>query len=258
MIAALLSAALAASAAAPAQIFSCTLTTPRGDPIAFRLETKADGPGAAFLVPGEGSVWPASPLAGGGGTAVKKDGPHGAFYFGGGKDGVSLQIDGDKAQLFAAAGKAPRAYGFCLPGGAADPAAGSRMVAVDPGARIPAFDSAGWTESDCALLTRSGRRGRVDYRLIEGGMRSEIRSETAGFFAEPRALVERVQGSGGKPTRFGGARGLAGTERLVVDPKASEAVQLIDFTEVGTPPNPPEPAIAICGHAGIVRRPALQ
>jgi hypothetical protein len=248
---------LAASAAAAAQGFSCTLTTPRGDPIAFSLETKA-GPAAAFLVPVEGSVWPASPLAGGGGTDLKKDGPHGTFYFGGGKDGVSLQIDGDKAQLFVAPGKAPRAYGFCLQGGAADQAGGSRMVAVDPGARIPAFDSAGWTASDCALLTRSGRRGRVDYGLLDGGARSEIRSEAAGFFAEPRAVVDRVQGAGGKPTRFGGARGLAGTERLVVDPKAGEAVQLIDFTEVGIPPNTPEPAIAICGHTGIVRRPALQ
>jgi hypothetical protein len=258
MIAVLFAGALAASTAAPAQVFSCTLTTPHGDPIAFSLETKADGPAAAFLVPGDGSVWPASLAAGGGGTTLKKDGPHGAFYFGGGKDGVSLQIDGDKVLLFAAAGKAPRAYGFCLPGNVADPTGGSRLVAVDPGARIPAFDSAGWTDSDCALLTRSGRRGRVDYSLLDGGARSAIGSKTAGFFAEPRAVVERLQGSGGKPTRFGGARGVAGTERLLIDPKASEAVQLIDFTEVGTPPNAPEPAIAICGHAGIVRRPALQ
>jgi hypothetical protein len=257
MIALLLAGALGASAAGTAQGFSCTLTTPRGDPIAFSLETKA-GPAAAFLLPSEGSVWPASPVAGGGGTALKKDGPHGTFYFGGGKDGVSLQIDGDKAQLFVAPGKAPRAYGFCLPGNVTDPAGGSRLVAVDPGAHVPAFDSAGWTDIDCALLARSGRRGRVDYSLLDGGARSEIRSETAGFFAEPRTVVERVQGTGGKPTRFGGARGLAGTERLVVDPKAGEAVQLVDFTEVGTPPNTPEPAIAICGHTGIVRRPALQ
>jgi hypothetical protein len=258
VIAALLALTLEA-APAPAQSFECTLATPRGDAMGFVLQTKvADGPAAATLVPSEGSVWPAGPIAGGGGAAMKKEGLKGAFYFGGLKTGISLELEGDKALVYSAASKAPRAYGFCqaLPPEEAPDA--PHMVAVDPGAGIPAFDSAGWVASDCALLTRSGRRGRVDYSLVDDGARVEINSEESGFFAQPRTLVSRTQGSGSKPTRFGGGAGPAGTERLLVDPKTREAVQLIDFAQVGTPPNPAERAIAICGHTGIVRRPVLQ
>ncbi|MEA3039414.1 MAG: hypothetical protein QOE79_1927 [Sphingomonadales bacterium] len=250
---------LAAASPPQPQGFDCRLATPSGDAVAFVLQTKVgDGAAAAFLVPSAGSVWPSGPLAGGGGAAMKKEGLEGAFYFGGFKTGISLKINGDKALAYSAASKAPRAYGFCraLPAGEQPPRPG--MVAVDPGAGIPAFDSAGWIASDCALLTRSGRRGRIGYSLVDGGARAEIKSEGGGFFAEPRMLVSRTQGSGNQPTRFGSGAGPEGTERLVVDPKTREAVQLIDFAQVGTPPNPAEGAVAICGHAGIVRRPVMQ
>jgi hypothetical protein len=103
------------------------------------------------------------------------------------------------------------------------------------------------------LMTRSGRRARIDYTILEMGARSAITVAATGFFAEPRTIATRKQGSG--RSSFSGPNGLRGTETLIIDEKTSTGVQLIEIDRVGIAPAPIEPAAAICGIRSVIRRP---
>jgi hypothetical protein len=252
-IAALLLAA-AAPAQAPAEIvLGCRLTTPAGDEIAFSARL---GSPLAVLEPVPGTAWPTQRVIGPGGWRQKK-GLEAEYHFAGTPSGIDLKVEDERATLFV--GKRlrsgpPRAHGFCL--SLADPAAVRRdaPVSAGAGAAIPAFDSQRWPQSGCGLVTRSGRRAVIDYNILGSGTQSEIRTADLQLMSSGRAVVPRVQGFGRSGSRFGGKEGPSGAERLVVDEKAGEAVQLIDFERIGD--GSVEPASAICGHTGIVKRPS--
>lgn len=262
MIAALFLAAAAPPAAVPATLLACKLVTPGGHPVAFTARLGAPGVGTVVLEPDSGTVWPAQRLIGGGGHQKKGSGVKSRHHIAG-DPGVDLEIDGERATLFTAKkvrSGLPRAHGFCVPApvGAA-PAAGSAMVATNAGASIPAFDPASWPAADCAVITRTGRRARIDYTIAPTPAQvrlttSEPRLLDAQTVAVPRTPV--IGGGGVTKTRFGGKTGPAGRETLLTDRKTSEAVQLIDFDRLGT--QVAEPAAAICGHSTIVRKPNTQ
>ena len=256
MIAAALSIfAAAAVPTAPANpVLDCRLVTPGGDDIAFAA--RLDMP-TGVLEPASGA-WPTRRVIGPGGWRTKK-GLEAVYHFAGSPNGLDLVVIGERATLFL--GKElksgqPRAYGFCLPASNHSPAAPDALVSPDAGADVPAFSSANWPEGDCAFITRSGRRGRIGYEIIGNGARSVIKSSEPDLLPSSPVSVPRTQGYGRTPTRFGGREGPSGAETLVVDAKAGEAVQLIDFDRIGTAAA--EPAAAICGHKGIVRRPDMQ
>jgi len=256
MIAALLLAAAAPAAPAPApadRVLGCRLTTPAGDEIAF---TARLGMPSGVLEPVPGVAWPMQRVIGTGAWREGK-GFEARYYFAGKPSNVDLRIEGERTTLFV--GKKlrtgqPRAVGFCLPLANPSPVAANATVSPSAGADVPAFDSARWPEI-CSLVTRSGRRARIDYTILDRGARSEIKAAEAWLLASGRVAVPRVQGSRG--AHFGGRAGPAGRERLVVDENVGEAVQLLDFERIGTAAFA-EPAAAICGHTGIVRRPAAQ
>jgi hypothetical protein len=250
---------LAAAAPAPApaeRVLACRLTTPSGDEIAFSARL---GMPTAVLQPVAGAVWPTRRVIGPGAWREKK-GMEARYFFAGARNNVELQVNGERATLLVdkrLRPQAPRALGFCLPLADASEVRADLPVSPAAGADVPAFDSARWPASDCGLVTRSGRRHVVDYSILGGGTQSEIKAADEALLGSRRAAVPRVQGFGKTGSRFGGKAGPAGTERLVVDEKTAEAVQLIEFDRIGAAGSA-EPAAAICGHAGIVRRPVRQ
>lgn len=254
-------AALLLAAAAPAQAsaertLACRLTTPAGDEIAFSARL---GMPLAVLEPTPGAAWPTKRVIGPGGWREKK-GFEASYHFAGSPSGIDLKVDGERATLFV--GKRlrsgpPRAFGFCLPLAGAAPAKGDASGSPSAGADIPAFDTRRWPQSDCGLVTRSGRLATIDYSILGGGSQSEIKTADQSLLGSRRVVVSRVQGFGKAGSRFGGKEGPAGSERLIVDEKSAEAVQLIEFNRIGTPGSA-EPAAAICGHSGIVKKAARQ
>lgn len=252
-IAALLLAAAAPAPASAELVLGCRLTTPAGDEIAFSARL---GMPLAILEPGPGSAWPTQRVIGPGGWREKK-GLEAAYHFAGTPNGIDLKVEGERATLFVGRrlrSGPPRAYGFCLP--LADPGAVRTDTPVSPGAgaAIPAFDSRRWPQSGCGLVTRSGRRAVIDYNILGGGTQSEIKASDPQMVSSGRAVVPRTQGFGRTGSRFGGKDGPSGAERLIVDEKSGEAVQLIAFERIGV--GSVEPAAAICGHTGIVKRPS--
>jgi hypothetical protein len=249
---------LAAAAQAPAErVLACRLTTPAGDEIAFSARL---GSPTAVLESVAGAVWPTRRVIGPGAWREKKA-FEARYFFAGKPTNVELQVNGERATLLAdrrLRPQAPRAIGFCLPLADAPAAAANLPVSPSAGAEVPAFDSARWPASNCGLVTRSGRRHVIDYSILDGGTQSEIKTADRTLIESRRAVVPRVQGFGKTGSRFGGKDGPAGTERLVVDEKAAEAVQLIEFERIGATPASAEPAAAICGSTGIVRRPVRQ
>lgn len=250
MIAILLLAAAAQVPAAPGPVLNCRMVTPGGDPLAFLARL---GSPTAVLEPDPRSAWPARRIVGAGGWSEGKR-IEAEYHFAGKPNGVDLRVKGERATLYV--GKKlrsglPRAHGFCVRLSDPPVAAADATVGVDAGANVPAFDSARWPE-DCALIIRSGRRSRIDYRILDRGAAAEFRSRVPGLFATSPVTVRRTPGSIGSPSRFVG-NGLAGNERLILDEKAGQGVQLIDFDRIivgGT-----EPAAAICGLTQVVRRP---
>ncbi|HEY5722467.1 MAG TPA: hypothetical protein VIT45_09100 [Allosphingosinicella sp.] len=249
----LLSAMLAAASpapAAPATVLDCRLVTPNGDAIAFvaRLNTMT-----AVLDPDPRSAWPARRIIGGGGLSQGKTIEAG-YHFAGNPNGMDLRVKGERATLYVGKGLRsglPRAQGFCLKMSEPPAAAADGTVSTDAGANVPAFDSARWPE-DCSLVTRSGRRARINYTILDRGARAEFRSSVPGLFGSSPVSVRRSQASTGSPSRFVG-NGVSGNERLILDNKAGQGVQLIEFDRTidgGT-----EPAAAICGIRTVIRRP---
>jgi hypothetical protein len=243
-----------AAGTAPTSL-TCDLVTPQGEAVAFSLRASGDGASAAFLTPAASTVWPSTRLAGGGSLAMKKSGLDAAFSFGTGKKGVAVEIKGDRAALSLKGTRhdLPVAFGFCLP--APDMAAGDSLVAVKAGIDISAFDAASWGTS-CGLVTRSGRRAKIDYTLLDQGKRSRIRSADPQLFSRSDIVVDRIAGVG--RTRFGNQGDVSGVEELVLDQGWTRGVQLLDFDRIGVPPAPQERAVAICGHGSITARPARQ
>jgi hypothetical protein len=243
-------------------MLDCKLVTPGGHPVEFSASIAAPGVGTAVLEPTPGTVWPAQRLIGGGGAQNKGSGGIKSRHHIGGDPGVDLEIDGERATLLTAKklrSGLPRAYGFCLPrASGAGSVDGGGMVATNANATIPAFDPGSWPEDDCAVITRSGRRGRIDYTIAPTPAQVQLTTSEARLLDSPKVSVPRVQANGGRgaKTRFGGKSGASGGESLLVDRKTSEAVQLIDFDRLGTVV--PEPAAAICGHSKVVRRPMMK
>ena len=252
MIAAFLLAA--APAAEPATVLDCKLVTPGGSPVSFVARLKEPGVGVAVLEPVPGTAWPSQRVIGGGSHQVKGSGIKSRHHFAG-EPGIDLEIDGERATLIATKKlrqELPRAYGFCLPGSTAASAAGtSNMASVQAGAAIPAFDSATWPDH-CELVTRSGRRWKIGYSRVGEGRQSGLTATSAELFGKTSLLVSRRGGM--NKARFGGGKeGPAGTETLLLESGASQAVQLIDFERTALPGA--EPAAAICGIRMIVRKP---
>jgi hypothetical protein len=253
VIAALLLAA-APAAAVPATALDCKLVTPGGNPIAFTARLKEPGVGAAVLEPVPGTAWPSQRVIGGGSHQPKGSGIKSRHHFAG-EPGIDLEIDGERATLFATKKlrrELPRAHGFCLAASAAAPAEGaSNMAAVQAGAAIPAFDPATWRD-DCELVTRSGRRWKLRYSIRSQGGQSELTTTSPDLLGETSVLLARKGGLNGG--RFGG-KNVAGTEKLLMDEKNSLAVRLVQLESTALPGA--EPAAAICGFK-IVRRPNTQ
>ena len=245
--------ALALQAAAPAApALECALATPAGDALAVMVVPLGNATGAAKLVPANGSAWPAGPIAGGGGFKGSGDEVDGLFSFGSAKAGVNLQINAGRATLLVARSKLPRAYGYCRRAEPVQsPAAEGTMLALDPRIGAPAFDPARWPE-DCSLISRSGRRARIDFTL-SGDAAAEVVTGEPDLLASPRTLVSRRAASGGRYRFVGG--GLSGRERLIVDPKTAQAVRLIEFETLGGPGSDTGPAVAICGYGAVEARP---
>jgi hypothetical protein len=251
VIALLLLAAAAPAPAAPGPVLNCRLVTPSGDPIAFAARL---GSPTAVLEPDPRSAWPRGRVIGPGawseGKAVEAE-----YSFAGKPAGVHLKVRGERATLSVGKslrGAQPRAHGFCLRMSEPSPAPSDAPVLADAGANVPAFDTARWPD-DCSLMTRSGRRARIGYRLLDVGARSEFTTAAQGFFAESPTVATRRQGGG--RSRFNGPNGLAGDETLILDEKTATGVQLLDFDKVGIAPATVESAAAICGIKRVVRRP---
>jgi hypothetical protein len=255
MIAALLLAA--APTAVPGTVLDCRLATPGGSPVSFVARLKEPGVGAAVLEPALGTAWPSQRVIGGGSHQVKGSGIKSRHHFAG-EPGIELDIDGERATLFATKKlrrELPRAYGFCLPAPAAARAAEvSNLASVQAGAAIAAFDPAGWPDH-CELVTRSGRRWKIGYSRVGDGRQSGLTATSAELFGKISLLVSRRGGM--NKARFGGGKdGPAGSETLLLPSGASHGVQLIDFDRTALADA--EPAAAICGIRTIVRRPHTQ
>lgn len=249
--------AVAAPAQAPAErVLACRLTTASGDEIAFSARL---GVPTAVLEPVAGADWPGRRVIGPGSWRDRK-GIEARYYFAGAQNNVELLVNGERATLSVdrrLRPQAPRAVGFCLPSADASAVRSDLPVSPAAGADVPAFESGRWPASDCSLVTRSGRSHVIGYSILDGGTQSEIKAADETLLGSRRAVVPRVQGFGKAGSRFGGKSGPAGTERLVVDEKNAEAVQLIEFDRIGTPDSA-EPAAAICGRSGIVKRAVRQ
>jgi|GEM_PF-2710439 len=245
---------IAQGAPATAQpVLDCKLLTPRGDALIFAAEGIGTGRSArVILIPETGSAWPSGAVEGRGTSKGGADKFRGKFHFGGDKNVVNLQIVGERATLYTGrGGTVPRAYGFCIQNGRTrDLTSASSSVNVDVATDIAAFNSVSWPV-DCALLTRAGRRARIGYSLLENGARIEIKTAELGLLRRATIVASRRPEAG--RARFSG-EGIAGYERLVLDAKSGEAVQLIDFESVGAAEAGAEPARAICGHSSVVRR----
>jgi hypothetical protein len=247
--------AAAPVAADPAITLDCKLVTPGGHPIAFAARLKKPGIGTVVLDPVSGTAWPSQRVMGGGSHQVQTGGVKSRHRIAG-EPGVDLEIDGEVATLFVSKKLRrglPRAHGFCLPVSAPEAASGgSTMAAVQAGASIPAFDPASWPDH-CELVTRSGRRWKIGYSLVNRGAQSGLTATSADLFGKTSLLVSRR--GGGQKARFGGGKvGPSGSETLLLE--ESQAVQLINFDRTALPGG--EPAAAICGIRTIVRRPNSQ
>lgn len=254
---ALLFLAAAPAASLPATTLDCKLVTPGGHPIAFVARLKEPGVGAVVLDPTPGTVWPSQRVIGGGSHHVKGAGVKSSHRIAG-EPGVDLEVDGEVATLFAAKKLRrglPRAHGFCLPVSAPEATSGgSGLAATQAGAAIPAFDPATWPDH-CELVTRSGRRWKIGYALVAGGRQSALTATSPALFGETSLLLPRKGGL--QKARFGGAKGRpAGSETLLLDSAAAQAVKLVDFDRTALPGG--EPAVAICGIKTIIRRPNQQ
>lgn len=253
MIAALILAA-APAPAATATRFDCKLVTPGGHPIAFAASFRAPGVGTVVLDPTPGTAWPSRRVIGGGSHQGKAAGIKSRHHVTG-EPGVDLEIDGEVATLFTSKKLRrglPRAHGFCLPVAAPEAVAGSNMVATQADATIVAFDPATWPDH-CQLVTRSGRRWKIDYSLADGGAKAGLAATSAELFGQTTLLVSRRGGM--QKARFGGGKsGPSGSETLLLG--ESQAVRLIHFERTALPGG--EPAAAICGMGTIVRRPNTQ
>jgi hypothetical protein len=253
---------LAAAAPSGPTFLDCRLVTPGGETLAFAVSMQEPGPSAAVLTPVAGSVWPAARLAGGGGFAAKKSGVEGIFYFGGSPAGAALKIVQERATLYLTHGNRdslPRAYGFCLPASPHEIDA-KAPVTVNAGVDgVRAFDSASWPAEGCALLMRSGRRGRVNYAIADGGAGAVMASDE-GLLPARSVTISRDEGrsSNNPRIRIGDGRGPSGFEIFLVDKKAAEAVKLLELTRLGGSVTGNEPAAGICGYDKISRRAVMR
>jgi hypothetical protein len=246
---------LAAAAPAGTVSLDCRLVTPGGPVGAAALAPPGEN---AVLTPATGSVWPLARLVGHGTLSEKKSGLEGTIHFDGSPAGAALKIAGERATLSLTGGartRLPRAYGFCLP---TTPVQSDDKASVTTNAAvgdIRAFHSSSWpTDDSCALITRSGRRGKLVYRLANEGAEA-VMSADDGLLPAPKVTMKRGSGTNlpGVRVPYSGG-GLSAHDTFLVDPSAAEGVKLLEFDEPGGTAASNEPAAAICGYAMMVRR----
>jgi hypothetical protein len=253
---------LAAAAPSGPAFLDCRLVTPNGRTVAVTASVREPGGSNVTLTPVVGSVWPAARLAGHGTLSEGQAGLQGTLHFDGSPEGAVVKIEGERATLVVTHGdrtSLPRAYGFCLP---ASPAERDDQVPVTTNAAIdavPAFNSASWPDEGCVLITRSGRRARVNYQIAEGGAKA-VMAANDGLLPAPSVRMKRgsARDASGPRISIGGDQGPSGYEIFLVDEKAAEAVKLLEFKQLGGPATGNEPAAAICGYAKITRRAVMR
>lgn len=259
MILALALASLQPAAAGGEAVPNCALTTPSGEVARFFIWGD-DSPGRVRLTGSAESVWPAGTVVG-----TREEDPAALRFAIGGPDGLSLQL-GQQVQgrrqrtatLFRREGGRPTlpvAYGYCE----------DQQVAVDPpepgtdpnavGVGIPAFDPAGWPDSDCGIILSDGRMTRLRFTIQPN---DRVRLEGAGLWSDrPVAAGIRWVASGGVQVgTFSGDGGLTGVQFMFTSP--SQAARAIRIENFGDPLLTDVSGYALCGYKHIERRPNAQ
>jgi len=248
--------ALFQSAAADAQtIPTCSMVTPRGDPIGF-IVWSGDNPSEVNFTATPGSVWPQRTLVG----STRNVRSNLLWFVIGDSNGFILTMSAPArgsaqrpATLMPRNGReAPvaRAYGFCeerpVPTDAEAPGAQRNETGSDG----PAFDPALWPEEDCALILSDGRRDRLRFTLTG---RDEVQLQSPVLWSgRPVTAPVRWTESRGAPTgNFTGRDGLEGTQIMLTN--GSHAAKLVHFGNLGDSSMPNASGYAICGYRAIVR-----
>jgi hypothetical protein len=245
MVASLIVAALvqAAAAAEPAEL--CSLVTPGGHFVAFKIETAVE---QARLVPAEGSIWPASTAVASASSAQNR------FDV----DGFRLTLEGetdDGQRQVATLSRAserhhyyPVAYGYCqrdAADGHSWPSGQVNQAAIDDYAG--AFDPQRWPEDRCGMILSDGRRIAMLFQLR--GPDQVAMVSTGLWNRQPVAARLRAG------TSFSGPNGLSGSRELVILEREEMGADLIRFRNLGDPSADGLTGYAICGYTRIVRRP---
>ncbi len=253
----LLAAAHAAADPAMAPGLGCSLSTPRGEAVSFRLNRN----GAASIVaaPQADTVWPANRLTGSPARGLKPGflAPR-AYAFGDGAEGPVLHLGTPSrdsrwqpATVYWRSGRQlvrPVAFGYCVPAAENEPA----PIAPAPLARGPAapFDAARSDQASCTLTTIGGRRFSLDYEFELG---SKLRMKAPGIWADPGVTVVRQERDTrpGQPmvAFFGVREGPAGTEMSFIDEKNMVGSRLVQFQRLASTNKAMEDVgFAICGY----------
>jgi hypothetical protein len=238
IVAALVQAAVAAE---PAEL--CSLVTPGGHTVAFKIETAVE---QARLVPAEGSIWPV-------GTAVASaSSAQNRFDV----DGFRLTLDGetgDGQRAVATLSRAserhnyyPAAYGYCQQDAADGPSGQTNQAAADGYAA--AFDPQRWPEDRCGMILSDGRRIAMLFQLRGPDQMAMV---STGLWGR-QPVVARLRAG----TSFSGPNGLSGSRELVILEREEMGADLIRFRNLGDPSADGLTGYAICGYTRIVRRPA--
>jgi hypothetical protein len=267
MVIAALFLAMASQAASPPgpQAEICTLLTPRGDAVriaAMSWSTEGDRLG---LIPVAGTIWPRETIAGARNRFDRSPAGPRRFIFGD-AHGVVFEL-GERlagrparsATLFRNAEEGPGlplAFGYCERGPAPD-AEDALDTSVQPasvGAGIPAFDTALWPETDCAMLLGDGRRVRISFDL-QG--RSGVALTSPDLWGGHRVVADMrwLESGAGLFDHDGGP---SGTAMNYGSRTGSSVARLIRFQQIGGGAAAGLNGYAICGASTTVRRAVAQ
>jgi hypothetical protein len=106
---------------------------------------------------------------------------------------------------------------------------------------------------DCGLLLEDGRRVRFDYTL--DWPRGRVRIQSPALWGNQPVTTNWTEVPSGN-SRFGGATGPAGTERMLGADNIR--VKIISFSRIGDPADTVRTGLGICGYNNIVRRPVRE
>lgn len=239
--------ALIVAQTTPAQ--ACEAYTPTGALVGFTVA--ADG----SPIPVSGSAWPAGSISLESSAGRAKDGQQ--WIIGDRKAGHLLRLNavGDDRQLATLftlrRGKPelPVAVGFCTSGPAPDLKGGRSSGA---NSISPDF----WPGSACRLVSATGRTAEIDYSVRDKGGSSFVSAKGWPWPQKLVVPVTRQQDPRSGIGKFGTRSTANGTTHFFVAER--QAAHLILFDQLDPKTSPAEPAAAICGYGGIVRRPNYQ